>query len=334
MLQELPIDVAERGAVGYTPMGLESSNLGKNSADTIAGGDVRIFSVKVQEAAVEEIPHAVPPTRPHGRWLALRGAIPIKQEILSRPTFFEHFDGVCVDWRYLHEREKGTLEHETGWLKRQGVRIVVDLSSGVDLYPMLRLIDNLHADYQASLATIDGVLAKMQILGARDLILSLQRYPENNFSDQQTKDSFTATLKTLASQTAARGVTLQLRIGFGKPPKNVPEALELVDRVGAPNLKMAPSTTLLEPQTPTAEMTARLRDKLGLWLVAASRRDLSGKLWDASAPIHSSVDRDTLVRWLSVSPGAPLVLDALLADQDAEYLEVLALERAERDTGR
>ena len=337
-LQELPIDVSERGAVGYTPLGLESSSLGKNSADTIAGGDVRVFSVKVQESSVEEIPHVVPPPRPHGRLLTLRGALSIKAEILSRPTFFEHFDGVCVDWRYLHEREKAALEKETGWLKRQGVRVIVDLSSGVDLYPALRLIDNLHSDYQASLTAINDVLAKMEILGARDLILSLHRYPENNFTAEQTKDSFTATLKALASQAAGHGVTLQLRIGFGKPPWNVSEAIELVDRIGAPNLKLAPCTALLERQTPSSEIAMRLREKVGLWLVAASRRDLSGKLWDASAPLQSAADLDSPVRWLSVSPAAPVVLDALLADKDAEYLDALALEaaigRVERLTNR
>ena len=75
-----------------------------------------------------------------------------------------------------------------------------------------------------------------------------------------------------------------------------------------------------------------------MWLVAASRRDLSGKLWDASAPLQSAADLDSPVRWLSVSPAAPVVLDALLADKDAEYLDALALEaaigRVERLTNR
>ena len=26
---------------------------------------------------------------------------PIKDEILLRPTFFQHFDGVAVDWKYV-----------------------------------------------------------------------------------------------------------------------------------------------------------------------------------------------------------------------------------------
>ncbi len=94
---------------------------------------------RLQETGVEEIQHRAPPPRLRGRILTLRHATSIKEEILARPTFFEHFDGVCVDWSYLHERERVALEKETGWLKRQGVRVVVDLSSGVNLYPTLAL---------------------------------------------------------------------------------------------------------------------------------------------------------------------------------------------------
>ncbi len=327
-LDEVPLDTTECGAAGYTPLTINPSGLGTNSADTIAGGDFRIFSVKVHEAGVEEIPHVAPPPRPRGCLLTLRGMTSIKVEILSRPTFFQHFDGVCVDWRYLHEREKTALERETGWLKRQGARIVVDLSSGVDLYPTLRLIDNLHTDYQASLAAINDVLDKMAILGARDVIISLHRDPENNFSAEQTRDSFTATLKTLARQAAARGVTLHLRVGYGKPPHSLAEGFDWLDRVGAPNLRLAVSTAVLEQQPPSAGAAARLKDKLGLWLVASSRDDIAGRTWDAHAPIYAAGSPEALARSLALSPGTPAILDALYANQDQEYLDAVALARA------
>jgi hypothetical protein len=214
------------------------------------------------------------------------------------------------------------------------VRVVVDLSSGVNLYPTLRLIDNLHTDYETSVAAIDDVAAKMGILDARDLIISLHRHPENNFTAEQTGASFVATLRALAGQAAARGVTLHLRFGFGKPPWNLTEALELLSRVGAPNLKLALSTAFVERQHPSPEIAPRLKGQLGLWLIATSRRDAAGKIWDAHAPIHSASDLDALIRWLAISPAAPAVLDALLDDQDAEYLDAMALERALRQIDR
>lgn len=331
--REIAIDVSEHGAVGQTPIGIAASDLGQNGDGRIAGGDVRIFAVTVRESGVEEIAHLAPPTRPHGRLLTLRGVTPIKEAILARPTFFEHFDGVCVDWHYLHERERAALEKESGWLKRQGLRLMVDLSSGVNLYPDLRLIDNDRANYEASLAVIHDVLAKMEILGARDLILPLHRYPENNFTSEQTTAAFLATLKSLSARAATHGVTLHLRVGFGKPPWGLGEALDLLAKVGAPNLKLAPATASLASKAPSPEQAARLKDQVGLWLVAAPRHDIAGRLWDAHSPIHSSSVHDSLKAWLAVAPQAPLVSDAILPDSDSEYLEAIQLEKLAADLG-
>jgi hypothetical protein len=287
-----------------------------------------MFAVKVQEAGVEEIQHQAPPPRPRGRLLPLRYATSIKEEILARPTFFEHFDGVCLDWSYLHEREKVALQKEYGWVKRQGVRIVLDLSSGLDLYPTLRLIDNAHEDYTNSMAAIRDVLGKMETLGATELILSLHRYPENNFTDEQTRAAFTTTLKAVAGQAAERGVTLHLRVGFGKPPWSLAESFEWLDRVGAPNLKLAVCTALLDQKPPAAEAAARLKDKLGLWLMATSRNDVAGKMWDAHGLISAARSSDALGRLLAFSPDTPALLDALYANQDEEYLDAMALDKA------
>ena len=327
-LRELPLDQSEKSAVGQTPIGVDTAKLGTSGEGTIAGGDVRIFVVKVKEAGVEEIAHVAPSPRPKGCLLTLHRATSIKEEILARPTFFEHFDGVCVDWRYFHEREKAALQKETGWLKRQGLRVVVDLSSGMNLYPSLRLTDNLRSEYEASMAVVNDVLAKMEILGARDLLLPLHRHPETGFTKEQTEVSFTATLKALAPQAAARSVTLHLRVGFGKPPWSLDDALQWLDRIGAPNLKLAPSTALLERKSPSDKIAERLKHTLGLWLIAAPRSDVAGKLWDAHAPIHSTPNLDWLARWLKLSAGTPMVLDALYESQDGEYLDVVALESA------
>ncbi len=233
---------------------------------------------------------------------------------------------MVVDWRYLHDREPVALAAEAGWLKRQGLRIAVDLSSGIDLYPTLRLIDNLRADYAASMATIADVLAKMEILGARDLILSLHRHPENNLTGEQTDAAFETTLKALAKEAAARQVTLHLRLAFGKPPWSLDDGLRWLDRVGASNLKLAPSTALLAGQTPSPELAARLKPYLGFWLVAAPERDIMGQLWNAHALISAYPQRETLARWLAVAPEVPVVLDAVLNSRYEEDQETLAFQ--------
>ncbi len=333
-LREIPIPDQERDAVGYTPQGIAASTLGINSPTTIAGGEVRIFAVKVRESGVSEISQNQPPSRPHGRLLPLRKVVSIKEEILSRPTFFEHFDGVSVDWRYFSEKEKSVLLSESRWLKRQGVRVVVDASSGINLYPGLRLIDNAPVEYQASVAAVRDLILKMEMVGARDLVMSLHRYPENNFTDEQTRTSFITTFKELSNQAALHGVTLHLRVGFGKPPWGVSEAVDFVDRVGARNFKLAISTALPVRQLPSPEISQRMIEKLGFWLVADVQKDASGKIWDAHAPIQSGAGLESLSRWIALSPGAPMVLDALLEGADAEYLEAKAVDKLLTEANR
>ncbi len=324
-VRELPLDQLEKGVPGWLPEGVNTNLPGASTAQTIAGGDVRIFAVRVKETGVAEIPRVAPPPRPHGIALPLRHPRSIQEAILARPTFFEHFDGVVVDGRYLHEREPAALRREAAWLQRQRVKIFVDLSSEINLYPGLRLINNLPADYDASTAEIADVLAKMEILGARDLILSLHRYPENNFTDEQTHAGFETTLRTLARQAESRHVTLHLRLALGKPPWSLADAGALLDKVGAGNLRIAASTALLARAGESAEARKILREKLGVWLVAASREDVGGAVWDAHAPLHHSPDLGRIANWLKVCPDRPMVLDTLATDPDETYLDAVAL---------
>ncbi len=246
----------------------------------------------------------------------------IQEEILSRPTFFEHFDGVVLDWRYLQRREKGALKAEAAWLRRQGLTLAVDLTSGVNLYPDLRFVDNSKKEYAASMDLVLRLLEKMEILGSHDLILSLHRQPENNFTIVQTRKSFVATLKTLCQQADRHDVTLHLRLSPGKPPRNVREAVILFDQVAAANLRLAPSTGLLLAQD--ADVKA-LEGKVGMWLMSGSRTDIAGQLWDVHAPLAEVAQKDKLVSYLSVAPKARLVLDAVYGNPDDEYRDARAL---------
>ncbi len=332
-LRELPIDVAERSAEGFLPENVAARSLGRNTPTSIAGGDVRVWDVRIREAAVVEIPHTVPPKRPSRRALVLRGSRPIKEAILARPTFFEHFDSVVIDWRTLHERDRAALGHEADWIHRQGLRVLVDLSSGIDLYPTLRLIDNDPEDFAHSMAAINDVLDKAQILGVRDGILSLHRYPENNFTSEQTQAAFVATLKTLCAGAARRGITLHLRTAFAKPPWNLGELQTLLDQVGAQNLKIAASTAVLDREGASLEAARKLKDRLGLWLVAGSANDVAGAFWNAHVPVHLMTSTASLARWISLAPDIPIVSDAVLTTPDDEYLEARALDRLETAAG-
>jgi len=325
-IRELEIDQFEKNAAGYLPEGSAKAAIGVSQDGVIAGGDVRIFRVKVRERGVTEITHRVPPPRPEGRVLPLRGITSIHEAIMARPTFFQHFDGVMIDWRYLHDRETDAVAREAGWIKRQSLRIVTDLTSGINLYPDLRLIDNIRQDHEASMAAVDDVLYKMAILGSRDLVLSLHRQPENNFSRQQTWDSFTSTLRRICQAAAKKEITVHLRFCARKPPSGLKESLDFLRRVAQPNLRLAPSVELLlAGGEQPARIVRQLKGHVGLWMVGAATRDVQGRIWSVHAPIASATNLDQLAEMLGATPNVPIVLDAVYEDRDAEYLDIRAL---------
>jgi hypothetical protein len=326
-LRELTLDQSEKGAVGYLPETLEATKLGVSDRGNIAGGDVRIFAMSVREDNVEEIAHVAPPARPRGRALPLRKVCSIKEEVLSRSTFFQHFDSVAVDWRYLCQRGKDELRQESGWLNRQGLKLLVDLSSGINLHPDLRLVNNDPQEYLASMAVMEDVMAKMEILSAKDLILSLHRYPENNFSEQQSWDSFEKTVRQLCGDAARQQMTLHLRLCANKPPEDISKGVEFIHRVGAVNLCVAPSTALLlASETQQADLTKLITVHIGMWLVSTPRVDIAGQVWSANGRICGYRDSQSLASVLAVAPDAPLVLDALYTNRDEEYMDAKVLQ--------
>jgi hypothetical protein len=327
-LRELALDQSEKAAVGYLPEGIEKTNLGVSDEGSIAGGDIRIFAVRVKEENVEEIAHVAPRARPRGRALPLPGARSIKEEVLARPSFFEHFDSVVVDWRYLRGREKDELERESGWIGRQGLKLLIDLTSGINLFPDLRLLDNIRQDYSASLAAIEDVMGKMEIFPAHDLILALHRYRENNFTDEQAWQSFERTLRQLCERARRREVTVHLRLRVSTPPENLKKAAEFVRRVGASNLRLAPSTAfLLAKKVDLEEATRLLGGQVGLWLVDTPQIDIAGQVWNGNGSIRGYQDSQSLAKILAIAPEAPLVFDVLYKNHDEEYLDAKSLQQ-------
>jgi len=325
-IQEIHLDRSEKTAVGYLPEGIHRDRLGTNGKDRIAGGDVRIFSIRLSERGVGVIPHIVPPSRPLRRALPIRNALLIKEEILKRPTFFQNYDSVVVDWKYLWERKPDALRKEAQWIGLQNLRVIVDLTSGIDLYPQLRLIDNSSRDYADSLAVISDVLDKMQILRARDLILSLHRFPENNFTSSQSWESFTATVRGLCKKAAQAQIALHLRMAPGKPPATLKEAISFLNGVGSANFFLAPSVALIPAEKRRMpETKSLLRGKVGLWLVSSAEKDISGRVWSANSPLPRSSSLESLRALLDVAPDAPVVFDCVYANHDEEYLDVRTL---------
>ena len=325
-VQELELDRTEQGAVGYWPKGNAGAGAGSSDAHTIAGGDIRLFSVSVAERGVALLPAPQPPPRPRNRLLALRAGGSVQEEILRRPTFFEHFDGVKLEWSYLRDRDSRQLQREQDWLARQQVRAVVDFSHDLNLFPGLTLLDSYPPHFNASVAAVDDVLAKMRLCGATDAIFALHRKPENHWSDERALAEFTARVGELCRRAADHGVTLHLQTDHWKRLPDSAALLDLIAAIGQPNLRYALNVGHLRPGAePPAAVIELAGERLGAVLLCAPRVDLAGQIYDAHLPAHGSgTDLAPLA-----GAGDPLfIFDAIYPDWDAEYLDVQALRDA------
>ena len=325
-VQELELDRSEQGAVGQWPKGFDGSAGASSDAHTIAGGDIRLFAVSVEEQGLTVLPAPQPPPRPRNRLLALRGTAAVQQEILRRPTFFEHFDGVKLEWSYLRDRDSRQLQREQDWLARQQVRAVVDFSHDLNLFPGLTLLDSYTPHYSASVAAIDDVLAKMRLCGARDAIFAIHRKPENHWSDERARTEFTARIGELCRRAADHGVILHLQTDHWKRLPDSAALLDLIAAIDEPNLRYALNVGHLWPDAePPAAVLELAGERLGAVLLCAPRVDLAGQIYDAHLPVHGSgID----LAALAVAGDPLFIFDAIYPDWDAEYLDVQALSTA------
>lgn len=331
--EELPTPVDERGSVGFAPNVMSNVVVGADTDATIAAGGVRVFRVKTDEGdAVAEIPFAAPTPNAVGRTLALHNlGTPIKEAVMARPTFFRHYDGVMVEGRYLFARDREDLAAQTDWLKKQGLKVMVDMTGSINLYPDLRIIDNDPNETARQAQAWSNALDKAAILGAKDMIVALHRFPENNMTGAKAKEQMVQTLKRLCRQAAEKGIAIYLR----QSPKRqtgelsaLPHWRTLVDE---PNFRPAPSLAaemMLEDRDP--ERLAKAIGLFGtsLWLVSASAVDIHGQHYSLHEPVcGQKVVKDVkpLVEALK-KKNVRLVFEAVYPDKDAEWRDARLFE--------
>lgn len=332
-VREVPLGQREKGQPGYWPTGMGGHDGGASDAVTIAGGDMRIFEVTVDERQVTCLPESRPAPRPKDRFLGLRGIGSVQDAILGRPTFFQHFDGVKIDWRYARSRDRSQIDRERGWLARQQVRLIVDFCGDLNFYPGLTLLNTLPNRYAESMDAIYDAMAKAARLGARDAVMSLHRQPENHCSTERAEELFLGGMREVCRLAAKNGMTVHLKYqrnrwwGFrwwnGPFMGAAEQTLSFVDRVGAANLKVAVDTGHAAWNGEVlGDVVKAAGVRLGLVLHSAPRRDSYGQVYDAHLPIAGSgLD----VSAVSGLPGIPQVLDGVYADIDAEYRDCRAV---------
>ncbi len=330
--QELLTDVSERTAIGFTPPEIRNLKIGADTATTIAAAGVRMFRVKTDESnAVVEIPYAAPTPNAGKRTLYLRGASSIKEQVLTRPTFFRHYDSVMVDARYLLSRDRRELESQRDWLGKQGLGVWVDLSPVLNLYPDYRLVENDPNETPRSASAFKDVLEKMEILKSKDLLIALHRVPENNITGAEADRQMETVVRRLCRDAAAKGISVYLRQSPQRRIDNLSSLSAWITRVHEPNFKPAPSLaamSLLEGRNPAKIAKAIERFGTDVWLVDGAAEDINGNL----ASLHMPVASQTLLKDLVPAVEAikrknvRIVYDAIYPDADAEYRDAKLFE--------
>jgi hypothetical protein len=345
-LKEIPLDQSEKGAEGYLPDGFEGADIGHSTNTTIAGGDTRLFAAILSSDSLHFLPKVQPKPRPIGVALHLRHIDrSIRYEVLLRPTFFQHYDSVVVDYSYLITKDDEFLKQESRWLKQQNVTVYVDASPSVNLFPNLRLVNNSAVAFNKSYQFLLALIRKVNTLGSSDLILSLHRVPENDITLIQTLASFNATLHLLLTHGSELGVRLHIQDALKDPLGDELVLASWLKSCGLiDSLKVVLNTAILLEQEFSSELEELIAHHSSFLLIDTPAFDLFGVKYSVNTPVDkadSSTQKhlQALIRKvcslrgycpyglpLHAPNGYPLVMNGYFESMDEEYLDVKFLE--------
>ena len=222
-VEVLPLGNAEKSAVGYLPHGFENATIGVTTNTTLAGGDTLVVRVALATDTSTLVPPPETPVRAAAlaskRLLRLApGTVgDLRRAVLARPQFESTFGGFLVDYEYFASRTADALAAEAAWLAPRGVHVAVDFSRATNLFPGLRLSDDLHGAFEESFAVLtDVLLVKMPAARATNALLTLHdtaEIPPANFSSgvPAYRASITSTLRSLSTAASGLNITLHLR---------------------------------------------------------------------------------------------------------------------------
>lgn len=330
-IRELKINQDEIKALGYTPKFVTSS-VGKNTSKLIAGGGTRAYSIRIKTPKVRKSDKVYATPNATGRALVLRDVRDLKEEILVRPTFFEHYDRVVIDWCYLEEKEERTLSAESVWFHLQKLKISVDLTSGINLYPDLRIVNNHPEFYDKSIERMKGVIDKMQLIGSDELIISSMRPIENNFTPQQFDKSLIESFQILSDYAKDKNIKLLYRPSFGRVGSDVQESVQIVKNVNRSNFELSMSVALLLEDQRNLDQNISLLKQNGVknLIMAAPEKDIYSQICNMNIPVYQFSDQYTVAKILKAFPDSQYIMDGLYDSWDEEYLDVKNLENLKK----
>ena len=229
----------------------------------------------------------------------------------------------------MNIRSVEQIQKEARWLKRQKLNIIVDLTSGIDLFPDLRLILNDPEEYNSSVNVVRSVIEKASVLGAREIILRTHRTPENNYSSEATHADVVKTLREICDFAKQKDVRVSLRISgqngasLGAPGTTLASAGVLLDEIAKDNLYVAPTFAALQGAVKDCDLWQRVKPRLSFALAAGWLEDENnGGIWSDSALLTALPEERFREIKDFLGPDVPVVFYAFYKNRNEEYLDV------------
>ncbi|HBP38866.1 MAG TPA: hypothetical protein DD640_09045, partial [Clostridiales bacterium] len=216
--REIPIDDAVSGEEGYLPDVLIPAVTNQAAPDPvgkgqyrIAAADVRLFALDISGSELVIREPYLPAERDRRLMLRLpSSAGSIREYLLAHPTLQQHFAGLMVDARYMETISDDQAAYEAAYIRRQGLRVIVDAVQLCNHYPDYTLSASVEGRRLATIRRLDRALRIASLYGCKDFILSLTQQAEQNQTMEELRESTEATLRDLSARAGENGIKIHL----------------------------------------------------------------------------------------------------------------------------
>ncbi|MBQ8683542.1 MAG: hypothetical protein IJ518_03380 [Clostridia bacterium] len=165
---------------GYYPEGVPINNeaLGGSGDHELTAGDICFYRITLSQPLTLQAP-SVPRRRVPNLYVRLLpGNDSLRQFVIEHPTFQQTFTGVQIDAAYLLKADLTYLAEEAAFLRRQGVRILVDFLPFLDHYPGLSFLQSFPRRREESMHMVRDILRRAELFDCAGILVSVVRDAE------------------------------------------------------------------------------------------------------------------------------------------------------------
>ena len=239
--------------------------------------------------------------------------------ILATPTFKQSFSGIMVDADYFENLDINFIEKEAAFLKRLGVKIVVDLTPMLNIYPDLSFQGNFHERREESYSRLDDILDKVFSYDCEAIIVSPMPLPEGCSELDDLKKSMYEAYDYLLN----RAETKHIKIIFQNKPIvfSTHEGYDTACRNEGIKLGFNTCSGICTNADFESIFEAYHIDCL---VVSAPERDVLGQYYYAGMPVRDSFAKQQITEILDVYSSQNdgiIILDAKYADYSEAFAD-------------